>query len=175
MLLQKIVSILTTEIKWSRIVLLALGAAVVALVVSGGAFNLLALTVFSIAGIFIERIAPKHPYLNAFCYGLLGVLFYSALFVFQALGEGQGALTAVDVLVGLALPVAVVVVPQALIGAWLGRSIRKFTQVAAEARKAREADAPKEKAAPTGPQPAPPPQKKTTAKSPAAQQGKKKR
>jgi hypothetical protein len=161
MFFQKMIATLTTEIKWSRIVLLALGASAVALLVSGNTFNLLALTVFSIAGIFIERLAPKRPYLNAFCYGLLGVIFYVTLVVFQALGEGgQGALTAVEVFVGLALPVAIVVLPQALIGAWIGRSIRKFSQAAAEARKTADQAPSKEKPGSTD-RKAAPPEKKT--------------
>lgn len=131
--LQKIASILTTEIKWGRLALLALGAAVVALLVSGSTVNLLALTVFSIIGIFIERVAPKHPFLNSFCYGLLGVVFYVTLLFLQALGEKAGALTAADLpwLIGY---VGIVAVPQALIGTWIGTSIRKFTRMAAASR-----------------------------------------
>lgn len=159
MFLQKVVSILATEVKWSRIALLALGAALVAMLVSGGTFDILSLTIFSVAGIFIERMAPKHPYLNAFFYGLLGTLFYVTLVVFQALGEGQGGLLAADVL-WLALSVVIVVLPQALIGAWIGSSIRKFSRVAAESRKAREAAAEKDKAAPTDRRAAATPEKK---------------
>lgn len=138
MLFQKITSLLTTEIKWGRIALLALGAALVAMLVSGGTFSLLALTVYSVVGIFVERVAPKHPFVNAFFYGLLGVLFYVTLLVFQALGNGQTALTAADLL-WLTLSALIVVLPQALIGTWIGRSIRKFSQVAAESRRAEEA------------------------------------
>lgn len=142
MFLQKITAILTTEIKWGRIALLALGAAVVAILVSGGTVNLLALTVFSIVGIFIERVAPKHPFVNSFCYGLLGVIFFITLLLLQALGEGQGALTVAD-LPWLILYVGIVALPQSLIGTWIGTSIRKFTRVAAEARKEGDAAADK--------------------------------
>jgi hypothetical protein len=161
MLLQKIGFILTTEIKWGRIALLALGASMVALLVSGGAFNLLSLTVFSIAGIFVERLAPKRPYLNALCYGLLGVLFYVVLFILQVLG--LGAAPVAEEMLWLTFSVAIVVVPQALIGTWIGTSIRKFSQVAAEARK--DGGAPptkgkKDGAPPADRKPARPPQKK---------------
>ena len=121
------------EIKWGRIALLALGAAIVALLVSRGNFSLLSLTVFSIAGIFVERLAPKRPFINAFCYGLLGVLFYVVLVIFQALGSATPVTT--SEILWLTFSVAIVVLPQALIGTWIGTSIRKFAKVAAEARK----------------------------------------
>jgi len=160
MFLKKIITILATEIKWVRIALLALGAAMVAILVSGGAYNMLSLTIFSLAGIFIARLAPKHPFLNAFCYGLLGTLFYVTLLVFQALGQGQEGLLAADVF-WLAISVAIVVLAQSMIGAWIGTSIRKFSRVAAEARKEREAAADKKDA---GKKPASPKKKGASAR-----------
>ena len=171
--LQKLFSCLATEIKWGRLVLLAVGAAVTAILLSDGAFNMLALAIFAIAGVFIGRFAPRHPYLNAFCYGLLGVLFYVLLHIFQALGEGPAALTADEVL-WFTLSVAIVVVPQALIGTWIGTSVFKFARVAAEARRAAGTTSEQEKAGPAARQSTPPPEKRAGPGPPPRQRKKKK-
>lgn len=145
MFLRKAFTVLADDVKWGRIALLALGASLAAVWISGGEFSLLPLTLFSIAGILIERFAPRRPFVNALFYGLLGVLFYVVLWALQILGQSGPVVTIGDLL-ALSLSVGIVVLPQALIGAWIGISIRKFGQAAAEARKKEE-------------QPSPPPKK----------------
>ena len=149
MLFRKIGNILATEVKWGRVAGLAAGAALIAVLATGSAFGMLSLVVFSLAGIFIERIAPRHPYVNSLIYSLLGVLFYSGLFLLKVVGEGQQGITPVEVLVQW-LQVAIVVVPQSLIGTWIGVTIRRFGKVAAESRRAGAEPAPHK-----GPGPAP--------------------
>jgi hypothetical protein len=133
MLLRKVGTILTTEIKWGRIAGLAAGAALIAVLATGSSFSLLSLVAFSIAGIFVEWIAPGHPYWNSLFYSLLGVLFYTLLLFLGALGEGAQEISSTGFLLEW-LRVAIVVVPQSLIGTWIGVSIRKFSKATAEAR-----------------------------------------
>jgi len=176
MLLQKIASVLSNEVKWGRIAGLAAGAALLAVVATGSGFSMLSLVVFSLAGIFIERIAPKRPYLNSLFYSLLGVLFYTGLFLLKVLGEGGQGISPVELLVQW-LQVALIVVPQSLIGTWIGVTIRKFGKVAAESRREGAEPAPRK-----GPGAAPDaerkgarsPQRKPGTSRPATEQGKRK-
>ena len=175
MLLRKVGTILTTEIKWGRIAGLAAGAALVAVLAAGSSFSLLSLVVFSLAGIFVERMAPRRPYWNSLLYSLLGVLFFTLLLVLKGLGEGAQSLSSVEFLLQW-LQVTIVVVPQSLIGTWIGVSIRKFSKVAAESRKEGTTPAPKDKAAPAPPAAKEPrvPQKKPGASPPPRAPGKRK-
>ena len=149
MLFRKIGNLLATEVKWGRIAGLAAGAALIAVAATGTSFSMAALVVFSLAGIFIERMAPRHPYLNSFLYSLFGVLFYSGLFLLKVLGEGGQGISPPEFLAQW-LQVAVVVVPQSLVGTWIGVTIRKFSRAAAESREGGAEPAPHQ-----GPGPAP--------------------
>jgi hypothetical protein len=140
MLVHKVGDILRNDIKWGRIAGLAAGAAAIALVTASGSVSFLPLVVFSIAGIFVERLAPQRPFWNSIFYALLGVFFYGVLQYLSVLGTAGVPLSLYDLLQVL-LSVGIVVIPQSLLGTWIGVSIRKFGKVSAEARKAKAEDA----------------------------------
>lgn len=139
MLFRKVGAILSNDIKWGRIAGLAAGAAVLSLVTASSSFSFLPLVVFALAGIFVERLAPQRPFWNSIFYALLGVFFYGVLAYLRVLGSGGPPLSLNDLL-QLLLSVGIVVLPQSLIGTWIGVSIRRFSKASADARKASAED-----------------------------------
>ncbi len=127
MLWRRLVTILTVEIQWGRLAALAAGVAFVAVVTAGGTMSFLSMVVFSLGGIFIERMAPKRPYWNGLAYGLMSVFFYILLLELSIVGRGQPWPTMATLLEEL-LSVSIVVLPQALIGTWIGVTIRRIGQ-----------------------------------------------
>lgn len=133
MLWRKLGTILTAEIQWGRLAALAAGVAFLAVVTVGGAMSFLSMVVFSLGGIFIERMAPKRPYWNGLAYGLLSVFFYILLLELSIVGRGQPWPT-MAVLLEELLSVCIVVLPQALIGTWIGVTIRRIGQAGRESK-----------------------------------------
>ena len=145
MLFRKLATILSTEIKWGRLAAIAAGAALLAVVTSSGTLSFLPLVVFSIGAVLIDRIAPKRPYWNAFVYGLLGVLFYALLYHLNIVGRGQ-PLPATAAILEEVLSIAIVIIPQSLVGAWIGVTIRRVTRFSRENKEQGGAAAPQPEA-----------------------------
>jgi hypothetical protein len=131
MLLRRFTTILSTDVKWGRLAAIAAGAAFLAVVTSSGTLSFLPLVVFSIGGVVIDRIAPKRPYWNALVYGLLGVLFYALLVNLNIVGRGQPLPPTAEMLEEV-LSIAIVILPQSLIGAWIGVTIRRVSRFSRE-------------------------------------------
>ncbi len=170
MLLQKIATLLTEDIKWGRLAALAAGSALVAVVTASGTLSFLSLVVFSIGGILIDRIAPKRPYWNALVFGLLGIFFYALLFNLSIVGRNQ-PLPALPLLLQEALSVGIVILPQSLIGAWIGVTIRRIGQGSRGGKDKAEGGAP-QKAATPEPSKGKPEPRPTPKKPPARRHGK---
>ncbi len=142
-------SFLAREIQWGKVAGIAAGAAVVSMLLSSGDLSVLSLLTFSLGGILVERAAPRHPYWNALFFGLCGIFFMLVLAQLVQLGTNQPLLTAVEVGWGV-LSLSLYTMPQALMGAWIGVTIRRAGEMARQKQEKKEKKAEMEREAQKG-------------------------
>lgn len=120
---QKVWTILRQDVAWGRVSGwgLATAFAAVLLIESAG---LLALLVFALGGLFIDRMSSRRPLWNGFFYGLWGAFFLLILMNLYVLGTPERRLMNLEELRSVGV-MAGLSVFQALMGAWLSTSFRR--------------------------------------------------
>ncbi|MGB9724623.1 MAG: hypothetical protein ACP5OO_09050 [Chloroflexia bacterium] len=117
-------NILRRDIAWGKVAGWGLATAFVAVLLMESA-SLLALLVFALGGLFIDRMSSRRPLWNGLFYGLWGALFLLILMNLYILGTPERRLMTLEelrsagVMAGLSLF-------QALMGAWLSTSFRRL-------------------------------------------------
>ncbi len=126
----KLGTFLSEEIRWGRLAWMALAAAALAMLASTsdvGILSALPLLVFSVGGILVASVAPRHPYVNSLYFGLVGLFFGLVLHALSILGTENRWITTPEVLGALIF--LVTFVPQSLLGTWIGVTMRRFREM----------------------------------------------
>jgi hypothetical protein len=133
----RVLSFLGKEIQWGKVAGIAVGAAVLTMILSSGELNVLSLLTFSLGGILIERAAPRHPFWNGLVFGLLGIVFMMTLVQLLQFGRNQPLLTLAEMGWGV-LSLSLYTMPQAMMGAWIGVTIRRAGEMARQKQEQKE-------------------------------------
>jgi len=131
----RIVTFLAKEITWGRLALMALVCALLVMIVlpfSGNLVSMVPLLILSIGGILVERSAPEHPYLNSLVFAILGILFTLLMNILSFMGAVQRLPTLLEM---SGLIYLFIFIPQALLGTWIGVTIRRVREMREAAKK----------------------------------------
>ncbi len=143
--MRRVVTFLTEDVPWSRVLGIALAAALLSFLVPETMRTLVLVGAFPVGAILVAQAGTKHPYRNALLYGILGVIFVEVLYFLIILGETKQAMTWEEV--KATAYVAVWIIPQSLAGAWVSTSFRRAREVGEQRA---QAEAAKRKAAGQG-------------------------
>jgi hypothetical protein len=117
-------NILRRDIAWGKVSGWGLATAFVAVLLMESA-GLLALLVFALGGLFIDRMSSRRPLWNGLFYGLWGAFFLLILLNLYILGTPERRLMTLDELRSAGV-MAGLSAFQALMGAWLSTSFRRL-------------------------------------------------
>ncbi len=145
--MRRVVTFLTEDVPWSRVLGIALGAAFLSFLVPETMRTLILVGAFPVGAILVAQAGTKHPYRNALLYGISGVIFVEMLYFLVILGEMKRAMTWEEV--QATAYVAVWIIPQSLAGAWVSTSFRRAREVGEQRA---QAEAAKKRAAGQGDQ-----------------------
>lgn len=120
----KVWSILRQDIAWGKVSGWGLATAFVAVLLMESA-SLLALLVFALGGLFIDRMSSRRPLWNGLFYGLWGALFLLIFMNLYVLGTTERRLMTLEELRSAGV-MAGLCVFQALMGSWLSTSFRRL-------------------------------------------------
>ncbi|MBN1485850.1 MAG: hypothetical protein JXA37_14140 [Chloroflexia bacterium] len=142
---------LAEEILWGLTLGVALLAAILTVFVLGAAqtkgnllFYTFSLGIVALGGVLVGMRALRHPFWNGLVYGLFCTLWSVALLALSTWGT-EGQPPSAPALLGAAFNMVILVLPQALAGAWIASSYRRIRQMGERA-------AGKNGRAPTAPQ-----------------------
>jgi hypothetical protein len=140
--MRRVLSFLSDEVDWGRLAGIALVAALLFYVIPAGtATTLVTLLIYSISGMIVERGVSRYPFWHSMCFGLLAVIFQTAMFLLYDLGSTR-SLPPFSEVTALWLYLSLPSIFQALAGTWISYTFRRVQRTAAE-RAAQEGAAPK--------------------------------
>ncbi len=121
---EKVWDILRQDVAWGKVSVWGLATAFAAVLLIES-LSLLALLVFALGGLFIDRMSPRRPLWNGLFYGLLGAIFLLVLMNLYILGTPERRLMNLEELRSAGV-MAGLCVFQALMGSWLSASFRRL-------------------------------------------------